>query len=78
MSAVLIAQLLATFGPSAIQLIDTLIAQIQNKGDVTPAQWASLSAALKSNAADEMTKVLQAQGIDPASPQGQALLALVK
>lgn len=72
----LIVQLLATFGPPAIALIDQLIAQWQANGPVTAEQWAALSAQLKQNAAARMTAVLAAQGIDPASPQGKALLAL--
>jgi uncharacterized membrane protein YebE (DUF533 family) len=78
MSAALILSLLATYGPSAIQLIDTLIAQAQAGGIVTTAEWATLSAALKLSASDHAKAQLTAAGIDPASPQGIAFLALVK
>jgi hypothetical protein len=37
-----------------------------------------LSASLKQSAKDHMTAQLTAAGIDPNSPQGQALLALAK
>ena len=44
--------------------------------DVTQADWDELKAAAYQTAKDRMLKVLQAQGIDPESPQGKALLAL--
>ena len=74
MSPVLIAQLLATFGPSAITLIDTLITKIQANGEVTAAEWTSLSAAVRQTAKDRMAVALQTAGIDAASPQGIAML----
>ena len=76
MSAALILQLLAQFGPPAIQLIDTLIAKWQTNGTVTADEWTALSAMLKQSASDRMTAQLKAAGIDPASAQAQALLAL--
>ena len=51
MSAALILNLLAVYGPSAIQLIDTLIAQAEANGTVSATEWATLSAALKLSAA---------------------------
>lgn len=78
MSAALILQLLTTFGPPAITLIDGLITKAQTNGTVTPDEWAALSASLKLNAADHMKAQLLAAGIDPASPQGVAMLALTK
>jgi uncharacterized membrane protein YebE (DUF533 family) len=78
MSAALIIQLLVTYGPAAIQLIDTLIGAAETQGNVTAAQWASLSASLKLSASDHMLAQLKAAGVDPASPQGVALLALTK
>lgn len=74
MSAALIAQLLATFGPSAIQLIDTLIQKIETKGDVSAAEWTTLSASVRTTAKDEMNKVLSGAGIDPSSTQGATAL----
>lgn len=77
MPAALIIQLIATFGPSAITLIDTLITKFQTNGVVSADEWTALSASLKLSAADHMKAQLAAAGIDPASTQGAALLALV-
>lgn len=76
MSATLIAQLLAAFGPSAVQLIDTLIAKVQANGDVTPEEWAALSAQLKQSASDVMKARIAAAGLDLNDPKVKALLAL--
>ncbi|MDE2097292.1 MAG: hypothetical protein KGL39_08625 [Patescibacteria group bacterium] len=78
MPAALIAQLIATLGPSALQLIDTLVANWTNPAGITPAQWQALSASLKQTSTDRMTAALTEAGIDPSSPQGQKLLALAK
>lgn len=75
MKAETIAQLLATFGPPAIQLIDDLIVRIEAKGDVTVTEWQTLSTAVRQTAKDRMLVVLKNANIDPASPQGVALLA---
>jgi hypothetical protein len=76
MSAVLIAQLLAAFGPSAITLIDQLITSIENNQPVTSAQWATLISGIQSStAAIEMAKELQAAGISSTDPK---YIALVK
>lgn len=75
MSAALIAQLLATFGPSAIQLIDTLIQKIEAKGDVSAAEWTTLSASVRTTAKDEMIKVLTGIGDNPTSSTGAPLVA---
>lgn len=75
MSAALIAQLLATFGPSAIQLIDGLIKKIETKGDVTADEWTILSKDVRVTSSDVMLNALKQTGINPASPQGVALLA---
>jgi hypothetical protein len=77
MSAALIIQLLTTFGPSAVNLVTTLINQIESNQSVTAAQWATLAAALQQTARDRLTLQLQSAGIDPTSTQGVALLALV-
>ena len=74
MSAALIAQLLATFGPSAITLINTLITKIEANGSVTAAEWATLSASVTQTAKQRMQLALSEAGIDPTSPQGVALL----
>jgi len=74
----LIVQLLATFGPSAVKLIDSLIAKWQTNGVVTVDEWNALKVSFQQTAADRMRVQLVALGIDPASPQGIALLALAQ
>ena len=69
--------LLQTFGPGAMQLITSLINTWESNGVVTAAQWTALTASLNQSAGDRMTAQLKAAGIDPASPQGVAMLALV-
>lgn len=49
----------------------------QKSGDVTPAEWAALKALANVTAKDVLLERLKVAGIDPASPQGVALLALV-
>jgi hypothetical protein len=78
MSAVLIAQLLATFGPSAISLVETLIGNIENNQPVTASQWAQLQASLKQTAADKMKLQLAAANIPLTDPHAAALLALAQ
>ena len=73
----LIISLLTTFGPSAVNLITTLIQKWETNGNVTSAEWAALSVSLTQTAKDRMKVQLVAAGIDPVSPQGVALLALV-
>ncbi|MDE2101571.1 MAG: hypothetical protein KGL39_30275 [Patescibacteria group bacterium] len=63
MPAALIAQLIATLGPSAIQLIDVLIQKWQTNGTVTPDEWATLAAPLRLSAADHMKAQLAAAGV---------------
>lgn len=75
MPVTLIVQLLATFGPSAVSLIDKLVAKWETNGTVTAAEWAELRSMATQTAKDRMLIQLQAAGIDPASAQGQALLA---
>lgn len=71
----LIVTLLTTFGPSAIGLIDKLIAKWETNGAVTAAEWADLRASAMSTAKDRMLAALTQYGVDPTSPQGVALLA---
>ena len=78
MSAALIAQLLAMFGPSAINLVTALIAKIEARGDVSAAEWAVLAADLKLTAADLMKAQLIAAGFDLNDPKAIALLNLTK
>lgn len=68
-----IAQLFANY---TLPFIEQLIAKWKANGPVTPEEVAALIALAKQTANDRMLAVLKAQGIDPNSPQGQALLAL--
>lgn len=70
-----IVQLLTTFGPPAITLIDGLIAKAEARGTVSLAEWTTLSASVRTTAKDEMNKVLSGAGVDPSSTQGSAALA---
>lgn len=75
MSAALIIQLLETFGPGAVSLIEGLIAKAQANGTVSSDEWAAYMGATKQTAKDRMLAMLQKAGIDPTSVQGTALLA---
>lgn len=76
MSAALIAQLIAAFGPSAINLVTQLIALIESNGTVTSAQWATLISGISASTAEtEMAKQLKAAGISPTDPRYLALIA---
>lgn len=70
--------LLEKFGPPAVGLIEFLIKKFETGGAVTSDEWAAQQAALKLTAADVMLAQLKSAGIDPASPQGVAMLALTK
>lgn len=73
MTWAMIAQLIIQVGwPMAQQII----ANVQSKAEVTPENWAALLAMSQQTAKDRMLLQLQAAKIDPASPQGVALLAL--
>ena len=74
----LIVQLLTIFGPSAVQLIDTLITKWQANGIVTAAEWADLKALLKQTSQDQMAAMLTKAGIALDDPHAVALLALEK
>lgn len=74
MGAAQIAALILQYG---IPFTEYLITLIQNKTEVTPAEWAQLKALAGVSGRSELVSRLQANGIDPASPQGSALLALV-
>ena len=79
MSAALIAQLIAAFGPSAINLVTQLIALIESNGTVTSAQWATLISGISASTAEtEMAKQLKAAGIAPTDPRYIALIAATK
>ena len=74
MEWVTIATLVAEYG---IPFVEFLINKIQTKGQVTPEEWAQLKVLANVSAKQELLNLLQAKGIDPASDQGKALLALV-
>jgi hypothetical protein len=76
MTLTIILQLLAKFGPPAIDLIDKLISKVETSGAVTPEEWAELSGPLRLTANDHMLARLSAAGIDPNSNQGKTLLGL--
>lgn len=78
MSITLIVQLLSTFGPGAVALITALISKWETNGTVSSAEWSQLTAAIGQNAQAVMLAQLKTAGIDPTSPQGQAMLALAK
>lgn len=79
MPAALIIQLLTTFGPSAINLVNQLISMVESNANVTSAQWATLIAEIQgSNATTEMAKQLAAAGINSTDPRYIALIAATK
>lgn len=67
-----IAQLAIQYG---LPFVSQLITNIESGGNVTSTQWAALVALAQQNAQSKMLAVLQAQGIDPNSAQGKALLS---
>ena len=71
-------QLLAVFGPPAIDGIGKLIAAWESNGTVTAAQWEALTASLRQSAADHMKAQLAAAGIPLDDPHAVALLGLAK
>lgn len=70
-----ILQLLNTFGPPAITLVDGLIKKAETGGTVSSTEWATISADVRVTSKDVMLKALTQVGIDPSSQQGIALLA---
>lgn len=78
MSAVLIAQLLATFGPSAIQLVTQLIALAESNSNVTAAQWTALIASLQVKPIDVADAALKSAGVDTTTPAAQAIEKLAQ
>ena len=74
MGAAEIASLIIQYG---IPFTEYLVQLIQNKTEVTTAEWANLKLLANVSAKSEMISRLQAANIDPGSPQGVAMLALV-
>lgn len=76
MSAVLIAQLLATFGPSAIQLITQLIQLAETNTSITSAQWSTLIASLEKTPSNVAVDALKAAGVDTTTTKAQDIVKL--
>lgn len=74
MSAATIAALIVQFG---IPFTEYIIQLIENKTNVSAAEWANLKLLAGVSAKSELVERLKLAGIDPASSQGVALLALV-
>lgn len=74
MSAATIAALIVQFG---IPFTEYMIQLIQNKTEVTASEWANLKMLASVSAKSELLDRFKLAGIDPASPQGVALLTLV-
>lgn len=72
---------LATLLPIIIQYgtqaVTQLIAMFTRSTPPTDADWITLGTLTQTTARQQMLAVLKAHNIDPASPQGQAFLALV-
>ena len=60
-----------------IPFVDKMITLWTNKSAVTQAEWDTLKALAQNNAKTQMLAALARAGIDPASPQGVALLTQV-
>lgn len=73
MTWTLFAQLVAQYG---IPFVQALVDKWKNNTAVTPDEVAALLAMAQQTSKDRMLGVLKAQGIDPASDAGKALLAL--
>jgi len=69
-----IISIIAQYG---VPLAESLFQKWSSGTPPTAADFAALTALANQKASDQMLKVLAAQGIDPKSPQGLALLALV-
>lgn len=67
--------LITDLGLPAVQFI---VKEIAGGNDATSTTLAQVATMANQKAKDEMLAVLKAQGIDPASPQGVALLALTQ
>lgn len=72
MNGLAIAQLIITYGLPFAQKVWQMAAA----PSVTQADWDALNALASQSARSKMLDALTKAGVDPASPQGQALLAL--
>ncbi len=68
-----IIDLITKYGVPAAKTLWTMFSQT---GGPTAADWTALEASCATTARQQMLATLAAHGIDPNSPQGQALLAL--
>lgn len=71
-----IATIISLIVSQGIPVAEKLWALWTSKAAVTQADWDALKALGKQNARSQMLLALANNGIDPASPQGIALLAL--
>lgn len=72
----LLLQLLPVVLPYGVQAVTQLIKIFSSSTAPTQADWDALVALTQTTARQQMLATLQKHGIDPASPQGVALLAL--
>lgn len=75
MDWVTIATLIAQYG---IPLAEELVSKWENKSPVTLSEFQSLKAKASQSAFDQMKALMVAQGMDPNSSSGAAILNLVK
>ena len=71
-----IATIISLIISQGIPVAEKLWALWASKATVTQADWDALKELGKQTARSNMLQALARNGIDPASPQGQALLAL--
>jgi len=74
MPAAQIAALIIQYG---LPFAEYLVQLIQNKTEVTATEWANLKLLASVSAKSELLDRLKTAGVEPTSPQGVALLALV-
>lgn len=73
----IITALAPLFEKFGVPFVQQLFNMFGKTAGPTPEDWAALIAATAVTARQKMLEVLAAQGIDPNSDQGKALLALV-
>lgn len=69
-----IVQLLITFGPAGLDLVEKLIKKFETGGPVTSAEWADMRTVGLDNGKDRMIAVLTKAGVDLNSPMAVALI----
>ena len=72
-----LATLLPILLPYGLAAVQQLIAMFSKGTPPTDADWQALAVLTTKTARQQMLEVLAAHGVDPNSPQGLALLALV-